>query len=163
MTKPFTKTAVALALAAGIAGPGFAATETGNLTVTALVADTCILATGTALSFATIDTANASSQAVPGVVTVTCTATRPSVTVTIGGGDNVSGSQRRMISTGGDFLPYDIFTDSGHSAGIAVDGELYDGGITAAIPQVLTVYGQIPAGNYNAGAYTDTLLVTLEY
>ncbi|MDQ2092704.1 Csu type fimbrial protein [Rhodalgimonas zhirmunskyi] len=153
--------ALALALAAGSSAQ--AAEETGNLGVLAVVADTCILATGTALSFATINTTTTSNQVTPGLVTVTCTASRASVDVKIGAGDNASGGTRQMKSTAGDFLPYSIYSDSGHASEIAIDGTLYDEGITAAVPTVLPVYGQIPAGSYNAGAYSDTLLVTLSY
>ncbi|WP_417722386.1 spore coat U domain-containing protein [Salipiger sp.] len=156
--------AVALALTFVTAMPAAAAeSTTANLGVTAVVADTCILTAGTALAFATINTTQASNETVPGLVTVVCTATRPGITVTLGSGENASGGKRQMESTGGDMLPYDIFTDSGHSSAVAVDGKLYDGAVNAAIPVALPVYGQIPAGNYNAGAYTDTILVTLSY
>lgn len=163
MTKHFKPAAGAALLALAVAAPAMAAEETGNLGVTAIVADTCILATGTALSFATIDQTQASNQTVPGLVTVTCTASRANVDVSIGGGNNASGGVRQMESTTGDMLPYTIHSDSGHLSEIAIDGTLYDQGITAAVPQVLSVYGQIPAGSYNAGAYSDTLLVTLSY
>ncbi len=154
--------ALALALG-GMAQAALAAEETGNLGVSAIVADSCIIATGTALSFATINTTAPSNEVTPGLVTVTCTATRAAVDVKIGAGDNASGGARRMKSTAGDLLPYAVYSDAGHLNAIGVDGTLYDQGITAAVPKILPVYGQIPAGNYNAGAYSDTLLVTLSY
>lgn len=164
MTTKSIKTALALSFMAAMTTPTMAAnTATGNLSVAAVVADTCIIAAGTPLSFATINTGEVSNQVTPGIVTVTCTATRSSVTVSLGGGENENSGVRRMSSTGGDFLPYNVFTDSGHSSQVAVDGTLYEEGITAAVPQLIPVYGQIPVGAYNAGVYSDTLLVTLTY
>lgn len=164
MNTKHLKSALCLTAMTALASPALAASSaTGNLGVAAVVADTCIIAAGTAMSFATINTGAVSNQVTPGVVTVTCTATRPSVTVTLGGGENESSGARRMISSTGDFLPYNVFSDSGHASQIGVDGTLYDQGITAAVPQAIPVYGQIPVGSYNAGVYSDTLLVTLTY
>lgn len=142
--------------------PLHAAEETANLGVVAVVADTCLLAAGTALSFATINTEAASNEVTPGLVTVTCTSSK-SVNVSIGAGENENASTRRMAAAGGAHLPYTIYKDSGRSQSIAIDGELFNGSVTAATPTVLSVYGQIPAGSYSAGAYSDTLLVTLTY
>ncbi|MEQ8898661.1 MAG: spore coat U domain-containing protein [Roseovarius sp.] len=150
--------------AAALTTPALAADEaTANLGVAAVVADTCILAAGTPLGFATINTQEASSQVTPGLVTVTCTASRGAITVTLDGGNNVSSGVRRMTSSGGDFLPYSVYKDSGHSESVAVNGAVYTGPVTAAVPRPILVYGQIPSGSYNAGAYSDTLLVTLSY
>ncbi|WP_322866322.1 spore coat U domain-containing protein [Aquicoccus sp. G2-2] len=156
--------AFGFACCAALAQPASAATSTtGDLSVIAVVADTCILATGTALSFATVNTATTSNEVTPGLVTVTCTATRSAITVTLDGGDNLDGSDRQMKSTNNDLLPYEVFSDSGHTEAVAVNGTIYDKGVTAAIPQVIPVYGQVPAGSYNAGAYSDTITVTLNY
>lgn len=112
---------------------------TANLGVSAIVADTCIMAATTPLAFATINTAQASNQVTPGVVTVTCTASRGAITVTLDGGENASSGARRMASTGGDFLPYSVFKDSGHAESVAVDGAVYSGPVTAAIPKPIVV------------------------
>ncbi|SLN43253.1 Spore Coat Protein U domain protein [Aquimixticola soesokkakensis] len=155
----------ALAGALVLAGPAHAAeTATSNLAVSAIVADTCTIATGTALSFATLDTSSISSEITPGLVTVICTASRSGILVTVDGGDNAASGVRRMATSDGEtFLPYSIMSDSGHASEISVGGELYNDGVTAAVPQIIPVYGQIPAGNYAAGNYSDTLEVTLSY
>lgn len=150
--------------AAAFATPALAAEEaTANLGVSATVADTCILAATTPLGFATINTQEASGQVTPGLVTVTCTASRGAITVTLDGGGSVDSGVRRMTSSAGDFLPYSVFKDSGHSESVAVNGAVYTGPVSAAVPQPIYVYGQIPSGSYNAGTYSDTLLVTLSY
>ncbi|MGY3669765.1 spore coat protein U domain-containing protein [Marinovum sp. KMM 9989] len=162
----FTKSiasAMCLTCMTAFATTATAAETTSNLGVIAVVADTCILAAGTALSFATINTGQASNQATPGVVTVTCTSTKDAISVTVGGGAGASGGSRHMKTSEGDVMKYSIHSDSGHASEVGIDGTLYSQGVTAAVPKLIPVYGQIPAGNYKVGAYTDTLLVTLNY
>ena len=139
------------------------ATTTGNLSVTATVLDTCIVATGTALTFASISPSAVSNETVPGLITVICTATRSGLSVTVGAGADAVSGQRQMNDGTNNLLPYNIFSDAGHAAPVAVGGTIYSGGITAAIPIPISVYGQIPAGSYAAGVYSDTVLVTLNY
>lgn len=147
-----------------VAAPAHAAdTVTSNLGVSAVVLDTCTLNAVTALSFASIDNSAATSQAVPGSLAVICTSTRSDISVSLSAGENASGGTRRMISTDGNFLPYSVYSDAGHASAIAASENVYSGDVTAAIPLVIPVYGQIPAGSYNAGLYSDTILVTLTY
>lgn len=151
------------ALALGAPQTFAATTTTGNLLVTATVLDTCIVTTGTALAFATISTSAATNETTPGTITIVCTATRSGLTVTLGAGGNAASSQRRMADGLGHYLPYNVHSDSGHASAVAVDGEIYNGGVTSAVPVLIPVYGQVPAGAYSAGVYSDTVLVTLEY
>ncbi|GAA6187912.1 spore coat U domain-containing protein [Litorivita sp. NS0012-18] len=149
-----------LCAAATVAG---AAEETANLSVSALVLDSCTLTAATALSFATIDSANASNEVTPGSIVVLCTGNRTGASVALSGGDNFSGGTRKMVSTSGDLLPYSIYSDAGRSSAIASGGAVFSGNLSAVVPQVIPVYGQIPAGSYSAGLYTDTILVTLTH
>ena len=141
----------------------FAAEETANLNVSAVVLDSCTVTAATALSFATIDSSSASNEITPGSIVVLCTGNRTGATVTLGAGENLAGGTRRMESTGGDMLPYSVFSDAGHSSEVASGGTIFSGNITAVVPQPILVYGQIPAGDYNAGLYSDTILVTLTH
>ncbi|UOA26193.1 spore coat U domain-containing protein [Pseudosulfitobacter sp. DSM 107133] len=146
------------------AAPAFAADPvTSNLSVSAVVLDTCTLNAATALSFASIDTGAATSQVTPGSLAVICTSSRSDISVSLGAGENASGGTRRMISTDGNFLPYSVYSDAGHSSAVGAAENVYSGDVTAAVPLVIPVYGQIPAGSYNAGLYSDTILVTLTY
>lgn len=141
---------------------GFAATSTGTLLVTAAVLDTCLVV-ATPLAFGDLDGSAATAELAPAVVTVTCTSNKTGLTVDLGEGGNASAGQRYMVSVGGQTLPYDIYTDSGHSAEVAVDGEIFNGDVTAVIPTAISVYGMIPEGDYNLGAYTDTVTITVTY
>ena len=148
-----------LTVQAGVA----AVTVTANLSVVATVLDTCILTTGSALAFSTITPQSATNETVPGSIQVICSATRSSITVTLGAGSGVSSGQRRMVDGSGNYLPYTVHSDTGHTHPVAVGGEIYNGAITSAVPLNLPVYGQIPSGSYATGAYADTVLVTLTY
>ena len=138
-----------------------AAEETANLSVTALVADSCTL-TATALAFGTLDTSSTSDELTAGSIVVLCTGSRTGASVALGAGQNFSGT-RRMAGANGGFMPYAVHSDAGHSNAIGNGANIFSGNITAAVPQVIPVYGQIPAGSYSAGLYSDTILVTLTH
>jgi spore coat protein U-like protein len=80
------------------------------------------------------------------------------VTMTIGGGQNAMGGQRR-IGYGGSYLPYMLTTQPGCGAvvapgvGVSVDA--------SAGPTLVPVYGRAttPGAGLPAGNYTDTLQV----
>lgn len=144
-----------------IGAASWAATSTGNLTVTATVSNSCSIATS-ALDFSLLNVGAATNEATAGEVEVTCTASQTGTTVTIDGGQHVSAGQRRLES-GGSFVPYNIYTDAGRSSAVAENGAIYSGNISAATPQTIMVYGQVPSGTYVAGSYTDVVTVTLTY
>ena len=146
-----------------VSSMAMAAEETANLNVSAVVLDSCTLTAATALAFASIDTSSASNEVTPGSVVVLCTGNRTGASVTLGGGENISGGTRRMASTGGAFLPYSVYADASRSSAIASGGTLFSGNITALVPQAIAVHGQVPAGSYSAGLYSDTILVTLTH
>lgn len=149
----------ALGLSSGMA---LAATTTGELAVTATVLDTCTVTTAGALSFVSVATSGG-NETTPNSITVLCTATRTGLSVALGGGGSPVAGVRRMADGIGNYLPYYTDSDAGHTSSVAINGTIYSGGITAAVAVVIPVYGQIPAGNYASGVYTDTLVVTLNY
>lgn len=134
-----------------------------NLSVTATVLDSCLVTAPTGLVFASVNTATATNQTVQGSVSVICTAAKTSVSVKMEGGDNAAAGKRYMKNTANDLLPYVITSDAAHATAVAIDGALYTGPLNAVAPNVFPVYGQVPAGNYAAGVYTDTVRVTLNY
>jgi spore coat protein U-like protein len=136
---------------------------TTNLNVSATVLDSCVVTAPIGLVFASVSSAASTNQSVQGTISVVCTATKAAVTVNLEGGDNASGGQRYMKSSANALLPYVITSDVAHTAPVAINGSIYSGGLTAVTPNLIPVYGQVPAGNYAAGAYTDTLRVTLNY
>lgn len=136
-------------------------TATGTLSVSAIVANSCTVAS-TPLLFATIDASTETSEATPAAVSVTCTATQSNVTVSLGGGSNASGGQRHMANGNSDLLPYALYSDAAHSSSVGVDGTVFSGSL-GTLTKAFNVYGTVPAGAYPAGTYTDSVLVTLNY
>lgn len=146
-----------------MAPSAYAATATGNLAVNATVVDTCFVA-ATAMSFVNIDGSAVTDETTPSTVTVTCTANQTGVDVSLGGGNNEDTGQRRMIGAlTSTYLPYNVFSDAGHSSAVAVGGSVYSGNITGAVPVEIYVYGQIPAGAYATDNYSDSILITVTY
>ncbi|MGH1330919.1 MAG: Csu type fimbrial protein [Paracoccaceae bacterium] len=162
MKTHYLKPLLALGIIA-VASPTFSATKTADLAVSALVADNCTIVAGTALAFATLNTAEVSNETLPGEIAILCTSTKSSITVSLGAGANASGGQRRMTDGSGNYIGYNLFKDAAHATSVGIDEVVYDQGVTALAPQLVGVYGQIPAGSYASGGYTDTITVTLTY
>lgn len=164
MKPALNRIAASALLAALCASPGLSATTTAVLTVTAAVADTCIIAATPGLAFGTIDSSTTTDETVAGVITVSCTTAKTGLSLDMGGSANASSGQRRMYDGVSAYLPYNIHSDSGHVTAVAIDGQFGpDFDVLAAVPQQFSVYGQIPSGSYSLGAYTDTITVTLNY
>lgn len=153
--------AIVLLCASSLAA--LSATTTTNLAVTATVLDACIVTAPNALVFGDLSAAAASNETIPGSIVITCTAAKTGLSVVLGGGANAASGQRQMADGGANRVPYNIFSDAGRTSSVAVDGTFYTGNVAAATPVTRTVYGQVPAGSYNVGLYTDTVLVTLNY
>lgn len=143
-----------------------AATTTTNLNVSATVSANCTAST-TPVAFGSIDVLSGSSFDATGGVTVTCTnGTAWSASAGLGGGAGATFASRKMTA-GANLLNYTLYTDSGRTT-IWGDGT----GGTAAVtntgsgtPQNFTVYGRVLSGQATAlaGAYSDTVLVTVTY
>lgn len=142
--------------------PALAATATTTFTVTATVTATCLVS-ATNLSFGSytgaVDDANSA-------VTVTCTNTTPyNVGLNAGTATGATTSTRQMTGTGSATLNYFLYQDSAYSTnwGNTVGTDTLSGTGTG-LAQALTVYGQIPAGQYvTPGSYTDTITATVTY
>lgn len=164
MKTTIRKISVAALVCVACASPVFSATSAAVLSVTAAVADTCIITAAPGLAFGTIDSSTITNQTVAGVITVSCTTVKTGLTLDMGGSLNADSGQRRMYDGVSAYLPYNIHSDSSHVNAVAVDGQLGDSfDVLAAVPQQFSVYGQVPSGSYSFGAYTDTITVTLNY
>ncbi|MGZ8262479.1 MAG: Csu type fimbrial protein [Methylotenera sp.] len=149
------------------AGTADAATATGNLSVTATVSGTCTLTT-TSVAFGTYDPAAGADDTATGAVTVTCTS-GTGYTVSLDAGANETTpndiTTRRMKANTSDYLPYQLYQDSGHAtawgdtAGAILTGQTGNGSA-----QAIDVYGVIVKNQYvAAGSYVDTVVVTVTY
>lgn len=164
-----------LPIAALSSTASFAATATGNLTVKANVASSCMVntpASGSA-SNAVLDFGSVTSLSAPvnadtttsggANVSVLCTNKTP-WSIAFDGGKNVTNTQRRMAGGTTEFINYNLFTDSARKNAIDISTPAYNGTGTGSV-QPLTVYGTIPAGQSlpSAGSYLDTVTVTVTY
>ena len=167
-----------LAVSGFVSMNAMADTATGSLLIKATVVKSCYVntsSTGTVTS-AVIDFGNITSLASNvdantsgsggAQIGVLCS-NGTTWTLTAGAGNNVSSTQRRMITGSGstaDYLPYNLFSDSTRATAIAVGGQVATG--TGTGSQVnFDVYGRIPAGTAlpTAGSYTDTVALTITY
>ena len=154
------------AVVAALAQSANAATATANLTVSATVTKNCTVST-TALAFGSYDpvVANASADLDgTGGVTVACTR-GATASIALGAGSNASGSTRRMGDGSGNFLTYELFSDSGRSTvWNTAAGALSLTAAPSRAPRDFTVYGRI-AGNQDvpAGSYGDTVVATVNF
>jgi spore coat protein U-like protein len=139
-----------------------AATATGTIAVTATVLSFCTLV-ATPLAFGNYSQAALASTA---TVTVTCTSGTPyNVGLDIGTGSGASVATRKMTFATTNTLNYGLYSDTGHSTvwGSTIGTNTVTGTATG-LPQPLTVYGLIPAGQLVApGAYVDTVTATVTY
>ena len=144
----------------------FAATSTPvPLVVTATVLTSCIAVT-TPVVFGNYDPTSASPTVNTGTVLVTCTTGTPyNVLLDAGASTGATVTTRKMKDAGTNHLPYNLYSDGGRTTnwGMTVGTDTVAGTATG-IAQTLTVYGRIPAGaTAPAGAYTDTVNVTVSY
>jgi spore coat protein U-like protein len=140
----------------------FAATTTTTFAVTATVQSTCLVS-ATAMAFGTYTGVAATTTS---TVSVTCTNTTPyNVALNAGLATGATVSTREMTGPLSALLSYALYSDSARSVNwgqtIGTDTVAGTGNGSA---QAITVYGQIPAGQYVApGAYTDTITATVTY
>jgi spore coat protein U-like protein len=139
-----------------------AATATTTFTVTATVQATCtVSATNLAFGTYTAAVANATST-----VSVTCTNTTPyNVGLNAGTATGATVTTRKMTGPSSATLNYGLFQDSGYTQnwGNTVGTDTVSGTGNGSA-QNLTVYGQVPAGQYvQPGSYSDTITVTVSY
>lgn len=143
-------------------GTGTTLLATSTITVSSMVAAICTISAGT-LGFGSYSGSIANAT---GSISVNCTGTAP-YSVSIGGGNNLSGSTRRMAGPAGSYLSYELFSDSARLVPWGDGGALLGArrsGTGSGAAQALTVYGRIPAGQYpGAGSYSDSVLVTIDY
>jgi spore coat protein U-like protein len=145
-----------------LSGQAQAATASTTFSVTATVAATCtISATNLAFGSYTGALTNATST-----ISVTCTNTTGyNVGLDAGTSTGATVTTRKMTGPAGATLAYALYQDSAHTVnwGNTVGTDTVSG-MGNGSAQTLTVYGQVPAGQFvTPGAYTDTITVTITY
>jgi spore coat protein U-like protein len=140
----------------------FATVVTTTFNVTATVPATCVVS-ATALGFGSYTGVVATAQT---NVLVTCTNTT-GYTVGLNAGLTTSATvtTRQMgITQPAGGLNYSLFSDSGRTTNWGNTTGSWVSGTGSGAQQTLTVYGQVPAGQYvTPGSYTDTITATVTY
>ncbi len=154
-----------LALAAlGTGTQAHAATTTSSIAVAAAVLQTCVVS-ASALAFGTYDPTSATPADSTTTILVTCSlATTYNVGLSAGGGSGASVATRKLTS-GGNTLDYGLYTSAARTTvwGNTVGTDTVSGTGTG-LPVSYTVYGRVAAQqSVPAGAYTDTVTVTVTY
>jgi spore coat protein U-like protein len=144
-----------------------AGSATTALAVSGTVINNCTISTA-AVSFGPYDPVVANDTANldgTGTVTIACTK-GTTATITLGTGQNVSGSTRRMKDAGTNFLSYEIYLDSGRTTVWGTTGSniLTPAAAPSRVGRNFTAYGRIPAGqDVPSGSYTDSIQATVNF
>ncbi len=146
--------------------PALAATATDTFQVSATVLDACSVTAGD-LAFGNVDLLSGTDVDATSSIEVTCsTGTAYDVGIGPGTADGATTSSRQMGDGDTGALDYALYSDGTRDTnwGDVVDTDTVagtgDGGV-----QTLTVFGRVPSGQTGvaAGAYTDTVTVTVTY
>ena len=165
--------AIGLLVATVMLSPGLARadTNTATLSVSATVVGSCSIAAGP-LTFGNYDpTGVQSATPLDGTASITVQCLNSlSADVTLGQGANADAGStdasplRRLSNGSGDYLSYDLYSDSsrtvawGNTVGSAV------GHVGTGLPVIITVYGRLQAGQTGpTGVYTDTVVATITF
>lgn len=130
--------------------------------VTATVNDNCTVST-TELAFGPYAGDERDAAA---TITATCTNLTGYAIGLNAGLHGGSTTTRQMAGPGSDLLNYGIFQDESRSTNWDDIGGAnpLSGQVGSGAPQPITAFGRIPAGQFvQAGSYSDTVTVTLEY
>lgn len=148
-------------LALGLAStPAAAATASTTFNVNATVSATCTISPKS-LEFGTYDGTQVQKTT---TLSVTCTNTT-GYNVGFNAGNNSTDVTTRKMASGSSLLSYSLFSDANYKTnwGNTVKTDTVSGTGDGSAHD-LTVYGQIPAGQYvTPGSYTDTITATITY
>ncbi|MBZ5630143.1 MAG: spore coat U domain-containing protein [Acidobacteriia bacterium] len=155
------------------ASAAFAGTATSNMSVTATVVADCVVNSVGAMAFGanlgipfTITGTNATASA---AINYTCTNSGVAPTIRLGQGLNPAATStdatplRRMKDAGTDFISYALYKDLAHSLPWANTTATGVAGTANGVAQIVTAYGVATAANVPAGAYTDTVVVSVDF
>ncbi|WP_207459050.1 spore coat U domain-containing protein [Azospirillum sp. SYSU D00513] len=146
-----------IAALVSMAAPAMAGTASGTLSVSATVAATCNVSSGS-IDFGTYTPSANTDQT--SAVSVTCTA-GTTYTVELGAGGNAADQARRMAGSGS-HLTYELYSDSSRSLVWNATNKVTGTGIGSA--QSIPVYGRIPSGqSVPAGSYADSVQILVTY
>jgi spore coat protein U-like protein len=143
-----------------ITWPGGGSTS-GDFLVTQSAPATCSVS-ASAMNFGNYAGAATNATA---TLTITCSL-NSSYNVSLGGGENLSGTTRRMAGPATSLIGFNLYSDAAHTTSWGDDTALgaVVSGTGSGSAQPLTVYGRTTAGALPVpGSYSDTVVVTVTY
>ena len=164
-----TKLAVCMAVsisAAGFVSSVYAASATTTIPVSATVIQSCTITSGP-LSFGNYNGISGAAIDVAGSMSPACTTgTTYSISLDAGVGAGANAGTRKLTGPVGASLAYGIYADAARTTawGDGSFGTVLQTGVGNGTVATLQMYGRIPASqNAPAGAYADTITVTVTY
>ncbi|MGC5702031.1 spore coat protein U domain-containing protein [Pseudomonas sp. NFXW11] len=155
-----------------------ATTVTGQISASLILTTSCLVngAGGSSglnfgsLNFGTTNSlfTTASAQVLQGgggALSILCSSgTSPSLKIAAGTNDGKStGGSRALFDGVANYVPYDLYTDAGHSQILAINGVINLAPSTG-VAQTVNIYGQaVGKAGLPAGTYTDTVSVQLTF
>lgn len=145
----------------------YAAQKPSNISESVIVTSNCNVTGGNVtLSFGSYDpsmtnltrdldsTSNFSLRCTPGT----------SAVISMDSGQHASGATRRMVNSLGNYLEYQLYTDSSRSS-VWNQSNTQSYAASTLQPRTFTVYGRVPAGQEAvlAGSYGDTITITITF
>ena len=133
----------------------------------ALAIGICSFNSTVGVSFGAYNVFNTSPTDATGSITYTCITLGGGVTIDLSRG-SASSYVPRQMQKGTEALAYNLYLDASHSLiwGDGTGGTSHYGPVSPPLisPVTVTVYGRIPARqNVSAGAYTDTIIATINF
>ncbi|MFZ0889695.1 MAG: spore coat U domain-containing protein [Candidatus Binataceae bacterium] len=158
--------AVVLIAMAGQAG----ADNTGTVGVSATVANACVVTNSPSMSFGTFNPVDGANVNQTGTISIACTkGAVAKVALDPGANGGKGGSGSRAMSDGsGDFLGYEIYSNSGMSTVWGIGANAVTESAAPSTSAVnYTAYGQIPTAGSNqnvpAASYSDTVNLSISF
>lgn len=133
------------------------------ISVTSSVLDSCLITSASDMDFGTVNSNIARNIDKSSMITLSCPQGIPWA-LSLDGGVNLSGGQRRMVNSRGDYITYSLFRDSARTqlwnAGTILSGTGQGQTSSAQVP----VYGRVSSHpTLPAGIFNDHVIVTLTY
>ncbi|MDR3741345.1 MAG: spore coat U domain-containing protein [Terracidiphilus sp.] len=153
-------------LLSGQTGPAGTYTDTVNSATTSFVL-TVVIAANCSISANPLAFGSYTGALLNATTTlsVSCTSgTAYNVGLSAGNGSGATVTTRAMTGPSSAQLKYSLFSNSGRTTNWGNTTGSWVGGTGTGAAQSLSVYGQIPAGQYpTPGSYTDTITATVNY
>lgn len=145
--------------------PAFATDATTTMGVSAIVLNACLVS-ATDMAFGSYNPTSSTPTDATSSIIVTCTpGTLYNVGLNAGTTAGATVSTRKMLN-GAAPLNYSLYSNSGRSTnwGNSSGSDTVSQTASSIVPATFTVYGRVPAQqSVAAGAYTDTVTVTVSY